>query len=91
MIEQSLANSLVQPIQQAVAARKDYQQTGLPVTLDKPDAGLAAGATTNKLPMPEPNFLDQSDTALLALLGSGQGLYGANVGQTIVELRDEWL
>ena len=27
---------------------------------------------------------------LLALRGTGRGLWGANVGQTVSELRDEW-
>lgn len=29
-------------------------------------------------------------SGLLALRGTGRGLWGANVGQTIAELRDEW-
>jgi len=27
---------------------------------------------------------------ILALRGTGRGLWGANVGQTVAELRDEW-
>lgn len=29
-------------------------------------------------------------SALLALRGTGRGLWGADVGQTVSELRDEW-
>ena len=29
-------------------------------------------------------------SGLLALRGTGQGLWGAHVGQTVSELRDEW-
>jgi prevent-host-death family protein len=29
-------------------------------------------------------------SGLLALRGTGRGLWGADVGQTIAELRDEW-
>jgi len=29
-------------------------------------------------------------SGLLALRGTGQGLWGASVGQTVSELRDEW-
>jgi prevent-host-death family protein len=31
-----------------------------------------------------------SNTGLLALLGTGQGLWGAHITETIGELRDEW-
>jgi prevent-host-death family protein len=31
-----------------------------------------------------------SNSDLLALRGTGQGLWGADVGQTIANLRDEW-
>ncbi len=32
----------------------------------------------------------RASSNLLALRGTGQGLWGSHVGQTIAELRDEW-
>lgn len=31
-----------------------------------------------------------AESSLLALRGTGQGLWGGNIGQTITGLRDEW-
>jgi hypothetical protein len=76
--------------QEAVAAWKDYRETSLHATLDELDAWLATWGTHEVLPMPKSDVLDQSGTTLLALRGTGRGRFGANVGQAISQLRNEW-
>ena len=82
---------VLQQNEEAVAAWKDYQAKGLHATLNELDAWLATWGTPDKLPMPEPRVGDRSGISFLELRGTGQGLYGTNVGQAILELRDEWL
>jgi hypothetical protein len=82
--------TVVKRNQHALAAWKDCQESGPHATLDALDAWLAAWGTNEVLPMREPDVFDQSDTALLGLRGTGTGMFGANVGRAVSELRDEW-
>lgn len=91
MFERAQTEAVLQPYQQAAAAWKGYQKTSLHTTLDELDAWLATWGTPDELPMPAPRVVDQSGTSLLEFRGTGQGLYGTNVGQAILKLRDEWL
>ena len=81
---------LVKRNEEVAATWKDYQKTGLHATLDQLDAWLAAWGTPDVLPMPEPLGLGQSGTSFLGLRGTGQGIFGGNVGRAVCELRDEW-
>ena len=91
MIERTQADTVLQQNEEVVSAWKDFQETGLHATLDELDAWLATCGAPDELLTPEPNLLHQSSSPLLGLRGTGQGLYGANAGQAILELRDEWL
>ncbi|WP_296447409.1 type II toxin-antitoxin system Phd/YefM family antitoxin [Rhodoferax sp. UBA5149] len=71
----------------------------LPSIISNAHAGIASIITRHGKPyaaiVPIQDFQKSraaSDAAsgLLALRGTGRGLWGANVGQTIAELRDEW-
>ena len=90
MIERTQADAVLQQNEEVVSAWKDYQETGLHATLDELDAWLAIWGTHQMPPVRKPHVLDQSDTALLGLRGTGQGIFEANVGRVISELRDEW-
>jgi predicted transcriptional regulator len=76
--------------QEASAAWKDYQETGLHAILDELDAWLATWGAPDLLPMREHDVSDQSGYTLLGLRGTGRGMFRANVGRAISDLRDEW-
>ena len=90
MVEGTQTETAMKSNQEALAVWKDYQNKCLHATLDELDAWLATWGTHEVLPLREPHVLDQPDTALVGLRGTGRGLSGASVGQTISELRDEW-
>lgn len=70
----------------------------LPAIIANAHAGVASIITRHGKPyaavVPVQDFqkLHAADVTpgLLALRGTGRGLWGSHVGQTIAELRDEW-
>lgn len=71
----------------------------LPRIVSEAGAGVAAVITRHGKPCAAVVPLQDLETlrarrkppqALLALRGSGRGLWGADVGKTVAELRDEW-
>lgn len=70
----------------------------LPAIIANAHAGVASIITRHGKPyaavVPVQDFqkLHATEVApgLLALRGTGRGLWGSHVGQTIAELRDEW-
>ena len=55
------------------------------------DAGAHFEAMITLIVAYEVNHLNQSGTPLLELRGTGRGMFGANAGHAVSELRDEWL
>ena len=71
----------------------------LPLIIANAHAGVASVITRHGKPyaavvplrdLEKSRGMLSAESSLLALRGTGQGLWGANIGQTITGLRDEW-